>query len=256
MNNKKNNQNNYNERLVKKEILGVCITDAQKELILEYLLKKIKNTHENFYIVTPNPEIITYSQNNPYFKNILNQAQIALCDGVGIVWAGKLLGQHFAERITGVDFVQFICKKVANQPISIGLLGGRESVADEVSKRLRSEYPLLDIVFISQDWDSLAEEQLKKKSIDILFIAFGFPKQEIWMYEHINKIPVRIMIGVGGSFDYISRKVKRAPLWMRTLGFEWIYRLFKQPWRWKRQLALITFVILVIQEKLKRKTAK
>ncbi|MBI2022959.1 WecB/TagA/CpsF family glycosyltransferase, partial [Candidatus Giovannonibacteria bacterium] len=86
-------------------------------------------------------------------------------------------------------------------------------------------------------------------SIDILFVAFGFPKQEEWMHEHLGKIPVRVMVGVGGAFDYISGRVPRAPAWVQKLGFEWLFRLVVQPWRIKRQLALLRFAFLVLREK-------
>lgn len=86
--------------------------------------------------------------------------------------------------------------------------------------------------------------------VDILFVAFGSPKQEIWIYENLDKLPVKVAIGVGGAFDFLSGKIKRAPFWIRKAGLEWLFRLINQPWRIKRQLALIKFVILILKEKL------
>ena len=194
------------------------------------------------------------------FKAILNQAQIALCDGVGLWLAGRILGKHFTERITGVDFMQNLCKKVAKKPITVGFLGGRPGVAELTAKCLKAKYPGLNVVFAGTEWDEnnsefrIQNSETKKEKnhnkIDILFVAFGFPKQEQWMNEHLDRIPVRVMMGVGGSFDYISGKIPRAPKIIQAIGLEWLYRLLRQPWRWKRQLALVEFIWLVIKEKL------
>ncbi|HSW97175.1 MAG TPA: WecB/TagA/CpsF family glycosyltransferase, partial [Candidatus Saccharimonadales bacterium] len=92
-------------------------------------------------------------------------------------------------------------------------------------------------------------------SCDILFVAFGFPKQEEWMFTNLSKVNVTVMMGVGGAFDYISGRVPRAPLWVQKLGFEWLFRLVRQPWRWKRQLALLEFIWLVMKEKMKKKNS-
>ena len=100
--------------------------------------------------------------------------------------------------------------------------------------------------WLPQEWT----EALKSKKVDILFVAFGSPKQEIWIADNLNKIPAKVVVGVGGSFDFISGKVPRAPKFVRNLGLEWLFRLIIQPWRIKRQLSLLEFIYLVIREKL------
>jgi N-acetylglucosaminyldiphosphoundecaprenol N-acetyl-beta-D-mannosaminyltransferase len=141
--------------------------------------------------------------------------------------------------------MQKLCQQVAEKPITVGFLGGRGGVAKKTAECLLGKYPKLQVKFIGEEWK-------QDQPIDILFVAFGFPKQEEWMSHHINKIPVRVMMGVGGSFDYISGKIPRAPGFLRVVGLEWFYRLAKQPWRWKRQLALVEFLGLVLKEKLKK----
>lgn len=230
--------------LVKKIILGVGVTNDTEKNILEYIIDAIANSSENFYIVTPNPEIITFSKKNIEFKKVLNEAKIALCDGIGLWLSSKILGIEIKERISGVDFMERLCEMVSKQPITIGFLGGRPGVAERTSECLKVRFTGLKVVFTGEEWN-----RDNKIKIDILFVAFGFPKQELWMKENINKINVRVMMGVGGAFDYLSGEVARAPKMVRNIGFEWLYRLIMQPWRWKRQLSLFEFAFLIIKEK-------
>ena len=293
-------------------LFKIRITNARSKEILEYILKGLKKGGEKYYVVTPNPEILVYATKHPDFKDILNNARLALCDGVGMIWAGKLLGKNFKEKTTGVDLMENLCREISKQPITVGFLGGRSKIAEKVAECLCEKYPGLKVVFAAPEWEdgwlrsptscsksrsasafndlnltpsSLNERLLSRdseksglksesafssftdervprqkisanrssnqcKSIDILFVAFGFPKQEEWMAEHIDKLPVKVMMGVGGAFDYISGEVSRAPLLIRLIGFEWLYRLICQPWRWKRQLSLIEFIYLVLKEKI------
>lgn len=251
--------------LEKKFLFGVGITSATEEEILEYILQSLKKTAEKYYIVTPNPEILVYASKHKDFRTILNNARLALCDGIGVFWAGKLLGKNFKQRITGVDLMENLCKAVSKQPITVGFLGGGEKIAERAVECLVSRYPRLRVAFISSEWSEeefnfnnkyhvlsskyYAEQNNIHNTVDILFVAFGFPKQEEWMAKNIGKVPVRVMVGVGGAFDYISGAVPRAPRIVRSLGLEWFYRLIRQPWRIKRQLSLLEFMYLVLKEK-------
>lgn len=252
-------------------LLGVGITNAKEDEVLEYILQGLKKSGENYYIVTPNPEILVFANKHKGFKAILNNARLALCDGIGVFWAGKLLGKSIKQRVTGVDLLESLCRAVSQQPITVGFLGGGEKIAERAAECLVKKYPGLTVAFFGEEWGeegfvSASRLELRSKnqelraknhnslfmihnSIDVLFVAFGFPKQEEWMAKNIDKVPVRIMVGVGGSFDYISGAVKRAPLLIRLIGFEWFYRLIAQPWRWRRQLTLLEFVLLVLKEK-------
>ncbi|HVF69705.1 MAG TPA: WecB/TagA/CpsF family glycosyltransferase [Xanthomonadales bacterium] len=269
--------------LNKTTILGTEITNETTEIILEYLLQGLKS-NKKFYITTPNPEILVYARSHKNYKNILNSAEISLPDGSGLFLASILLGKPFKQRIPGVDFLEFICKNTVRNPISMGFLGGRGGVAEKTAKCLMKKYPHLKIVYVGEEWGgegflytevkskiihsaSSAHENQKSKLqlkspngqgqktkaqgpiIDLLFVAYGAPMQEEWIYKNLDKIPVKAAMGVGGAFDYISGGVKRAPFMIRAIGFEWLYRLFKEPWRWKRQLALIEFVRLVFKER-------
>lgn len=223
-------------------LLGIGITNEKKEKILEYILTSLQKPGENYYIVTPNPEILVYAVKHPTFKSILNNARLALPDGIGVIWAGKLLGKKFKERVTGVDLMDSLCFEVSKKPITVGFLGGRPKIAEGAAECLTAKYPGLKVGFVGQEWRATA--------VDILFVAFGFPQQEEFMAKHIGKIPVRVMMGVGGAFDYLSGEVPRAPLLIRSIGFEWLFRLILQPWRFRRQLKLIKFAWFIVREKM------
>lgn len=237
--------------LKKNFLLNIGITNEFNKDILKYILYTLEKTREKYYVVTPNPEILMYANSHPEFKTILNNARLGLADGIGVIWAGKILGVPFKERFAGVDFVESVCKEVNEKPITVGFLGGKDSVAERTAECLLAKYPGLKVVFAASQWPSkLPKSLMLLKMPMILFVAFGFPKQEIWMAENLEKIPVRIAVGVGGSFDYISGKIPRAPLIIRNLGFEWFYRLIVQPWRIKRQIELLKFILLVFKEKI------
>ena len=238
----------------KKKILGIGFTNAREDEVLEYILLGLENDRQKYFIVTPNPEILVLARNDTNYKKILNSAKIALPDGIGVMIAGKLLNKELKEKITGVDLVESICRAVEEKPITVGFLGAGPAVAEQTAECLRRKLPNLKVVFAARgDPDDKTVSIIKdsKKEIDILFVAFGSPKQEIWIYENLEKLPVKVVIGVGGAFDFISGKVKRAPAFIRNMGFEWLFRLIYQPWRAKRQFALVEFIFLVLQERFK-----
>ena len=234
-----------NKLLVKKEVLGIGVTDALNDEVLEFVINSLENNTPPYYIVTPNPEMIVYAASHSAFRDTLNRASISLCDGMGLFKASHILNKPLKERISGTDFIEKLCEKSNNKLISVGFLGGGEKVAEKAAERLQKKYPKLHISFVGEEWN----EDFSNKKSDILFVAFGFPKQEEWMKEHVGKIPVKVMVGVGGAFDYLSGNVARAPGWIRKIGFEWLFRLVRQPWRWRRQLALVRFIWMVIIEK-------
>lgn len=243
--------------LVKKNILGIEVTDISEEEVLEYLWESLSEKSDPYYIVTPNPEMVVASKKHPEYQTLLNNARISLCDGVGLFLAGRLLGKGVKERITGVDLLEKICKESVRKPVNIGFLGGRGHVAERAAECLQKKYPGLKISYVSEEWSEYGfahpltaqSKEQREEIIDILFVAYGFPKQEQWMAEHVNDKKFHIAVGVGGAFDYFSGNVKRAPKILRTLGLEWLFRLMRQPWRVKRQSALLTFIGLVLQEK-------
>jgi N-acetylglucosaminyldiphosphoundecaprenol N-acetyl-beta-D-mannosaminyltransferase len=248
--------------LRKNYVLGVGVTNETEDEILEYLLLSLKHNERKYYIVTPNPEIVVAAQDNPRYKKILNEAKIALPDGIGVFLGSALMGHTLRERITGVDFMEEVCKRSSERPLRLGFLGGRGGVAEMTAECLKGKYPWIDVVFVGEEWSKEVSSmkylvssiqntkyQIPNTKIDILFVAFGHPKQEEWINENLEHLPVKVAMGVGGAFDYISGRVKRAPFMVRAIGMEWLYRLIREPWRWRRQMALGKFAWLVIKER-------
>ncbi len=231
-------------------------------------------------IFTPNPEIIVKAQKDKYFNQILNQSDLNLCDGFGLSLVSG------ARRIPGVDFMLELCQIAAEENKSVFLLGSAgDEIAKKTAEELKKKNPLLKIagyskgpivhestetparlacgeavaggqkhesnLVIDETENSNVIQQINESGAEILFVAFGIGKQEKWIAENLPKMPnVRIAMGVGGSFDYISGTVKRAPCWMRKIGLEWMYRLCKEPRRFKRILnATVLFSWLIIKSK-------
>jgi len=223
-----------------------------------------------YRIFTPNPEMLVKAQKDEYFRNVLNSGDLNICDGFGIWLVTKLkelasddccsTGDSF-ERITGVDFMLEICKIAEETDKGIYLLGsGSDEVVKKTADNLLKQLPKLKIlgankgpIIEEKDGEIEADDEdviniINKVKPDIIFVAFGMGKQEKWIHEDLAKMPsVKIAMGVGGAFDYISGTVKRAPCWMRKIGLEWVYRLYEQPQRFSRIFnATIKFVFLVI----------
>jgi len=226
-------------------LLGVGINDLRINEVLELIIKGLGKNNEKYYVVTPNPEILVLANEDPSYKKVLNGAKLALPDGIGVMMASRLLSKPLREVVHGVDLMEKLCKEVSKQPITVGFLGAGPHVAELTAECLREKYPELKINFTETEWNFAK----KYSETDILFVAFGSPKQEIWIAENISKLPVKVAIGVGGAFDFVSGKVRRAPVFMQKLGLEWLFRLIIEPWRIKRQLKLIKFIFLVLKEK-------
>ena len=229
-------------------LLGVGVNNLKIKEVLEFMIKGLGKNEKKYYVVTPNPEILVIADGDLSYKKVLNGAKLALPDGIGVMMASKLLSVPLKERIRGVDLVENLCREVSKQPITVGFLGAGPHVAELTAECLREKYPGLKINFTEEEWNF----EKKYPDTDILFVAFGSPKQEIWIAENLAKLPVKLAIGVGGAFDFISGKVRRAPVFVRNLGLEWLFRLMIQPWRIKRQLRLIKFIYLVFKEKFRK----
>lgn len=242
-------------------ILGVNIDNLSYQEAVEQVNEFLQSRHQH-YIVTPNPEFLVKAHSDKLFKEILNYADLAVADGVGLVHAARWLGQKL-QRTTGVDLFWHLCELAQHEAAPIFLLGGDENVAEAAAAVLHKNFPRLLIVgaqsggVVSDDGTETSDEQLILKinqaQPKLLFVAFGQPKQEKWIFSHLDQLAsVKVAMGVGGSLDFISGNVTRAPEVLRSLGLEWLYRLFKEPWRWKRiYTAVVVFPFLVLKQKLK-----
>jgi N-acetylglucosaminyldiphosphoundecaprenol N-acetyl-beta-D-mannosaminyltransferase len=239
-----------NHNLSSVKILDVRVDRVTMQDTLNFVMSSISDGSYH-QIVTVNPEFVMKAQKNTLFRNILNEAELSLPDGIGIVLASKLLGKQVPERVTGVDTVERISELARNNGWRIFFLGAANGVAEQAANILRSKYPGIQIVGTFSGSPRIEdEEDICSRIIDakphILLVAYGAPNQDIWIARNQKKMQVPIAIGIGGTFDFIAGVSPRAPLLMQKAGMEWLYRLIREPWRWKRMLALPNFAALVI----------
>jgi N-acetylglucosaminyldiphosphoundecaprenol N-acetyl-beta-D-mannosaminyltransferase len=235
---------------MKETFLGVHVCGYTYEQLVAKLMEDIDHNRKSF-IVAINPEKIMKAQQDDRLRELLNQATYPIPDGVGVILASILKGGRIRSRVTGIDMMLRLCQEAAARGKKIFLYGAKPGVADEAKRKLEEMFPGIQIVGTMHGYEK--DEQVIKDAInqsgaDILFVALGSPSQEYWIVNHMHSLAPKVYQGVGGSFDVISGRLKRAPHLVQKLGLEWLYRLLKEPWRWKRQLALPKFLIKVIRE--------
>jgi N-acetylglucosaminyldiphosphoundecaprenol N-acetyl-beta-D-mannosaminyltransferase len=202
-------------------------------------------------IVTPDALATLRSRKDRKYSRIVGEAGLVLPDGTGLVWALRFLGFTVQEQIPGVDFVDNLCRIAAGHGWPFYFLGGRPGVASRAAERMRKKYPGLIVngtrsgYFRREENDEICKE-IRESGAQILLVALGVPKQEYWMADNLNKLDGIVSIGVGGSFDVMSGRLKRAPAPWRKLRLEWLYRTIQEPYRWKRVMKLPLFVLLVL----------
>ena len=243
---------------MKTEILGVKVDNLDQDEVLLKIEEFLggdsfrPERDKQRYIVTLNPEFLVEARRDGEFKDILNQADISVADGIGLILAARWLGYPLKKRLAGVDLMEAICRRAAEKDWPVFLLGGGEGVAEEAALKLAKEYSGLEI----EVWDEKAVSNFgkagSKDKKGILFVALGAPKQEKWIAANLSKMPsVKLAVGVGGAFDFISGRVRRAPKFIRRAGLEWLWRFGCQPWRFRRIFrAVVVFPWLALKEKL------
>ncbi|MFA4872466.1 MAG: WecB/TagA/CpsF family glycosyltransferase [Patescibacteria group bacterium] len=240
------------------EILNIRVDATTKVELGQFAFTFIQGNTQH-HLVSINPEAVVRAQHDPSFAHALQHASLALTDGFGIQLAAKLLKLPPPVRLTGVECVQYLCSLAATHGWNVYLFGGRGDTAERAAHRLRQQFPGL---YIHGDEGIPEKEQgtrNKEQNIEevikrirlfktqILFVALGQPKQELWIAEHLSRMPsVKIAMGVGGAFDFLAGNVARAPNFIRAMGLEWLWRLILQPWRIFRIInATVRFMFLI-----------
>jgi len=227
-------------------LIGVRVDN----LMMQEVLQKIRGflvDGRQHYIVTPNPEFLVRARKDEEFREILNKADLAVPDGIGLIWASKFLGQPLKERVSGTDLITRIMNsELGIKNNKIFLLGGRNGVAEKIARN----WP--EVVGYSENQDDCLD-LINQCQPNILFVALGAPKQEKWIVQNLKSVPsVRVAIGVGGAFDFLSGRISRAPRFTQKIGLEWLWRFCQQPRRLPRILnAIIIFPFLVFLSKFK-----
>jgi len=202
-------------------------------------------------VITVNPEFVMTAQQNRAFQQAINAAALVLADGIGVVWATRYLHRPTPERITGADTLPLLAQRCAAAGYRLYLLGAAPGVAEQAGQHLQALAPGLEIAGTYAGSPAVEEEdeiieRIRSSGADVLFVAYGAPAQDLWIGRNLARLPVALAMGVGGAFDFLAGRKKRAPQTLRRRGLEWLYRLYREPWRWRRMLALPRFAIQVI----------
>ena len=266
------------------EVLGVrfhCLTRAEAARFVG----EMASGEEKRYVVKPYSEQMARAAVDPHLREILNGADLCLADGIGIVWAahylslpggrlsallqlplslGALVGNPDAvrrplkENMAGVDFTWEMLARLGEARARVFILGGTEAELRGAAERVRARFPGLEIVGARNGYFNVEGEEnepvlraINDARPNVLLVAMGFPRQEEWIAGNLSRLTVNVAVAEGGSLSFMSGAVRRAPRWLRRLGLEWLFRLLRQPWRVRRQLALPLFVLLVVRERLR-----
>jgi N-acetylglucosaminyldiphosphoundecaprenol N-acetyl-beta-D-mannosaminyltransferase len=237
------------------ELLGVRVDDVTYDDLLSHVDDFVASGQPH-QIVTLNPEMLVAAHQNPAFRELLNDSDLNVADGVGLILAARWLGCPLQGRVTGSDGIYVLAEHCARRGYRLFLLGAAPGVAQSVAQRLTSENPGLKVAGTHAGSPQPEDEEdviarVRASAPELLLVAYGVPAEEAWIARHRNRLGVPVMLGVGGAFDFVAGVTRRAPPWMRRAGLEWLYRLVQQPWRWRRQLALPRFLWLVTKQKLR-----
>ena len=202
-------------------------------------------------IVTVNPEFVMAAQRNKDFRVAINAASLVLADGIGVVWATRYLGRPTPERVTGSDTLPALAQRCAVLGYRLYLLGAAAGIAEAAGARLQELAPGLEIAGTyagspaPEEEDEIIE-RIRVAQADVLCVAYGAPAQDLWIWRNLSRLPTAVAMGVGGAYDFLSGRQHRAPLAMRRMGLEWLFRLYREPWRWRRMLVLPQFAAQVV----------
>jgi len=237
----------------RRRILGVRVDDVTWAEALE-IIDGFGASGETHQVVTPNPELVMLARADPGFREVMERAALAPADGVGLRWAGNVLGQPIREVVPGSELIERLASRGAGRGERWFLLGAAEGVAEEVGRVLVARYPGLIIAGSWSGTPDRVEDDANCRRIeaagpvDKLFVAFGSPAQELWIARNQPRLRVAVAVGVGGGFNFVAGRSRRPPAWVKRLGLIWLFRLVFEPWRWKRQFGLLRFVGLVLWE--------
>jgi N-acetylglucosaminyldiphosphoundecaprenol N-acetyl-beta-D-mannosaminyltransferase len=206
-------------------------------------------------IVTADASSVVRAQSDTEFQYLINGADLVTPDGFGVLKGAALLGTPLIERVSGVEIAREMCRMSAEDGFSIYFLGAAPGVAELAATNLKGQYPGLNVAGIHDGYfdpsrDAEIAAEVKASGAQVLLVAMGIPRQEKFIRDNMDKLGVCVAMGVGGSFDVFSGKVKRAPVWFQKHGLEWLYRLVKDPSKIKKAATLPRFVVLVLRERI------
>jgi N-acetylglucosaminyldiphosphoundecaprenol N-acetyl-beta-D-mannosaminyltransferase len=248
---------------MKIDVAGVLIDNVSKQEAIDTIDKFVRSGNPHL-VITPYSELIVFAQNDSDYRNILNQADLSLPDGIGVIWAAKYLSlkSHniftalfqviytgaaiifkpdyirsvITQQISGNEFVFDIAELAQEKKYSIVMVGGQSKVAAQASYELKKIFPDLKInlALSGRPFDEKIIREISDSNSDILLIAYSPPKQEFWLAQNLKNLNAKVAVGLGGTFDYLAKIHPSPPSFLRQIGLQWLWRLFTQPWRLKR----------------------
>jgi N-acetylglucosaminyldiphosphoundecaprenol N-acetyl-beta-D-mannosaminyltransferase len=236
------------------DVLGVGFDNLTMEEAVTQGMRLV-NSPGTHYVVTPNPEIVEVCRENLAAKIAVNEADLVLPDGIGVIKGAAMLGTPLKEKTPGIEFAAGLMEKMAGEGKSLFLLGAKPGVAETAAQRLGAQYPGLVIAGTHDGYfqeDGPVVEEIRQSGADVVFVCLGAPKQELWMKKNGTATGAHLLCGLGGSMDVFAGVVERAPKFWSDHGLEWFYRLCKEPKRIGRMMKLPLFLVHVKQEKRKR----
>ena len=234
----------------KVNILGVKVDKVNIPQAVDIIFNML-DEHRPHSIFTPNSEIILEAYKNAEFCRVLNSADLLTADGIGVVYASKIIGNPIKERAAGYDIACGLVDRIAETGHRLYLFGGKPGIAEKAKRQLEARYPFIQIVGTRNGYFKPEEEedivsQINSSGAELLLVCLGAPKQELWINKYKDKLNVKVAMGVGGSLDVFAGTALRAPDFYCKHGLEWFYRLMKQPSRAGRMLALPKFGFTVL----------
>ena len=243
------------------DILGVGILNTTLEEVISSLENDLSEGNR-VKIFTPNTEIVMSASKSQDLKDEINKGTYVIPDGIGLLHGARMRGIELKERVTGFDTSMELLRLADVNKYSLYLLGGKDGIAEAASENIKKSYPGIRIAGFHHGYfqgthtgnpgtehESRLVEEIKKSNADIIFIGFGFPRQEIWINKYMESIGTKVAIGNGGVMDILAGKAKRSPEIFIKFGLEWFYRLVSDPSRIKRQIVLPLFLLRVILDK-------
>ncbi|MEN3185970.1 MAG: WecB/TagA/CpsF family glycosyltransferase [Atribacterota bacterium] len=237
------------------DFLGFSISELEKKAIVDLLSEAVQKGRK-MHLVTLNPEMLACQSRNHRFREVLKRAELLIPDGMGIIWGARFLGQTPIRRLPGIELAEALLERGRDEGWRVYLLGGKEGVAEKAAEVLCRRYPGLQIVGVHHGYcadDAQVVRAINQTAATLLLVGMGSPRQELWIDTYRDALIPSLFMGVGGSFDVWSGEKKRAPYFVRRLGFEWLWRVGSEPQRVRRVLpSFFRFGVLLLRERIQR----